>query len=89
MVKEKKNPRKETWPKFPPWEHVDYKDQTEEYFKTIRRLNNVGLNLKTKIPSCLVTKVHIVEIFGLGCESLKITNPRLHPNTKKKLVKFY
>jgi hypothetical protein len=36
-----------------------------------------------------VTKAHIVEIFGLGCESLKITNPRLHPNTKKKLVKFY
>jgi hypothetical protein len=32
MVKEEKKPRKETWLEFPPWEHVYYKDQIEEYF---------------------------------------------------------
>ncbi len=77
------------WPKFSPWEHVDYKDQIEEYFKTIRKLSYVGLNPKTEIPSCLVTKVDIVEILSLGCESLKTTNLHLHPNTKRELLKFY
>ncbi len=89
MVKEEKKPRKKTWLEFPPWEHVDYKDQIEEYFKIVKRLSNVGLNLKTKIPNCLVTKAHIVEIFGLGCESLKTTNLHLHCDTKKELVKLY
>jgi hypothetical protein len=28
MVKEEKEPRKEMWLEFPPWEHADYKDQT-------------------------------------------------------------
>jgi hypothetical protein len=37
MVKEEKKPKKEMWPKFPPWEHVDYKDQIEEYFKLLKR----------------------------------------------------
>jgi len=48
MVKEKEKPRRKMWLEFPPWEHVDYKDQTEEYFKTVRRLSNVGLNPKQK-----------------------------------------
>ncbi len=55
------------WLEFPPREHVDYKDQTQEYF----------------------TKVNIVDIFGLGCENLKTTIMRLHPNTKRELVKLY
>jgi hypothetical protein len=83
MVKEKEKPRRKMWLQFPPWEHVDYKNQTEEYFKIVKRLSNVGLIPKTKIPNCVITKVEIVEIFGLGCESLKTTNPCFHlDNTK-------
>jgi len=84
MVKEEKKLRKETWLEFPPWEHVYYKDQIEEYFQIVRRLSNVGLNFKRKIRSCLVTKAHIVEIFCLGSESLKTTNPHLHHDTNKR-----
>ncbi len=71
------------WLEFPPWEHVDCKDQTQEYFKTIKRLSNVGLNPKTKNPNFLVTKANILEIFGLGCESLKAINKCFHLDTKK------
>ncbi len=77
------------WLEFPPWEHVDYKDQTKAYFKTLKRLSNVRLNPKTKVPNCLVTKVDLVEIFGFGCESLKTTNLCFHLDTKKQLVKLY
>jgi hypothetical protein len=83
MVKEKEKPRRKMWLEFPPWEHVNYKGQIEEYLKTVRRLSNVGLNPKIVIPSCLVTNVDIVEIFGLGCESLKTTNMCFHHDTKK------
>jgi hypothetical protein len=51
-------------------------------------LNNVGLNPKIDISSKFVTKVDIIEIFGLDCESLKTMNT-FEPNTKRKLVKFY
>jgi len=85
----REKPKKEMWPKFPPWEHADYKDQIKKYFKTIRRLSYVGLNLETKMPSCLVTKADIIEILSLGCESLKTTNLPLHPNTKRELLTFY
>jgi hypothetical protein len=47
MVKEKKKPKKETWPKFPPWEGVDYKDQIVKYFKTIKRSSYVCPKLET------------------------------------------
>jgi hypothetical protein len=83
MVKEKEKPKRIMWLEFPSWEHVDYKYQTKEYFKIVKRLSNVGLNLKTKIPSCLVTKADIVEIFGLGCESLKTISLCFHLDTKK------
>jgi hypothetical protein len=83
MVNEKEKPRRKMWLEFPPWEHIDYKNQTKVYFKTIRKLSNVGLNRKTKTPSCLVTKADIVEIFGLGCENLKTIDPCFHPHTKK------
>jgi len=71
------------WLEFLPWEHVDYKNQIEEYFKTIKRLSNVGLNPKIEIPSCLITKADIVEIFGLAWESLKTTNLCFHLDTRK------
>jgi hypothetical protein len=32
---------------FPTWEKVDYKLQSEEFFATVKKLNNNGLNLKT------------------------------------------
>jgi hypothetical protein len=41
MVHEKEKPRRKMWLEFPPWEHVDYKDQTKAYFKTFKRLSNV------------------------------------------------
>jgi hypothetical protein len=31
----------------PTWEKVDYKLQTKEFFATIRKLNNSGLNPET------------------------------------------
>jgi hypothetical protein len=90
MVKEERKPRKvDMWPKFPPWEHVEYKNQTKHYFKIVRRLNNEGLNPKTKTPPSLVTKVDITKKFGHGFQGLKTTNPYLHPDTKKELVKLY
>ncbi len=36
------------WLEFPPWEHVDYKDQTKAYFKTFKRLSNVDWIPKQK-----------------------------------------
>jgi hypothetical protein len=87
MVKEERKFKKvDMWPKFPPWEPVDYKNQIKHYFKTIRRLNNEGLNPKTKIPTC---DNDIAKIFGFGCEGLKTTNPYLHLDTKKELIKLY
>jgi hypothetical protein len=52
-------------------------------------LSNVGLNPKIEISTNLVIEANIVEIFGLGCETLKMTNPHLHLATKRKLVKLY
>jgi hypothetical protein len=39
MVKAKKK-MKEVCFEFPPWDHVEYKNKIEKYFKTVRKLNN-------------------------------------------------
>jgi hypothetical protein len=46
MVKVKKKMKKEVCFEFQPWDHVEYKSQIEEYFKTIKKLSNEGFNLK-------------------------------------------
>jgi hypothetical protein len=65
MVKEEGKPTNEMWPEFPPWEHVEYKDQIEEYFKIVKRLSNMGLNPKTNIPSCLSQKLTLLKNLAL------------------------
>jgi len=53
-----------------------------------RRLNNVGLNPKINISSKFVTKVDIIEIFDLDCESLKTMNPHLNLTPRENLWSF-
>jgi hypothetical protein len=35
MVKEEKKFKREMWPKFSPWEHINYKQYTYHYFKIV------------------------------------------------------
>ncbi len=64
MVKAKKKMKKEVCSKFPPWDHVEYKNQTKEYFKTIKKLSNEGLNPRENISMQLVFDVSIAKVFG-------------------------
>jgi hypothetical protein len=90
MGKEEKKPKKENlYPKFPAWAPIEYKDQIEHYFMTIRKLINVGLNPKTKISTKLMTKANKAKVFGPGYETLKTTSSHLHLTTKRKFVKLY
>jgi len=75
--------------KFPPWDHVDYHEQTVNFFVTIRELPTRGLNPKFGINSEHVTTFNIDEVFGANCSSFKTTNPYLHTNTKKTIVKLH
>jgi hypothetical protein len=45
---------------FPPWEPIDYWLQTKEYFMLIKRLNNIGLNLKINLTNMEVSESDLV-----------------------------
>jgi hypothetical protein len=55
----------------------------------VRKLNGEGINPKIEIPSHLVAKLDIEEVFKLGCTDLKSTSPHLHLDTKQELLKLY
>lgn len=73
---------------FPPWEHVEFKDQIELYFKIVRQFNNCGLNPKTDFPCNIMTESNIKEVFG-PYSSLKVTYPYLHAETKQEFLRLY
>jgi hypothetical protein len=98
MVKEEKKGKEEKkfkremstkFPKFPPWDHVDYHEQTVEFFATIKELPTRGLNPKFGINSEHVTTSNIDEVFGANCSNFMTSNPYLHIDAKKTLVKFH
>jgi hypothetical protein len=73
----------------PPWDHVVYKDQIEKYFRTVRKLNIKGFNLKANFPPNIVFDLDIEEVFGPSFEGFKTTNLHdLHPELKE-LLKIY
>lgn len=89
MIKEEKKPRISGLDlEFPPWVPMEFKDQTETYFESMKKLNGNGLNPTINCSSLLVTKLDIGEVFGLKRTSFKVTNPHLHPETKQNLLKL-
>jgi hypothetical protein len=74
---------------FPPWDYVPYKDQTEDYFKIIKKLSGEGFNPKANFPPNIMFDANIVEIFGLSSKGFKTTNSNLHPKMRKDLLRFY
>ncbi len=87
MVKEE---RKAKWEdiQFPPWEVVDYWLQIEEYFSTIKKLHNKGLNPKIDLNTMHVCDEDSIEVFGPKY-SYKLTNPFIHADTKCELKKLH
>jgi hypothetical protein len=77
------------FPKFPPWDHVDYHEQIVKFFATIKELPTRGLNLKFGINNEHVTTSNIDEVFGVDCSSFNTINLYLHIDTKKDLVKLH
>lgn len=88
-MKVEKKVKREAFFEFPPWDHVDYKDQIEEYFKIVRKFNNQGLNPRSSIPTSIMFNANIAEDFGLPFDNFKTTNMHLHHDTKKELIMFY
>jgi hypothetical protein len=88
-MKVEKKVKREAFFEFPPWDHVDHKDQIEEYFKTVRKFNNQRLNPRSNIPTSIVSDANITEVFGLPFDKFKTTNLHFHHDTKKELIKFY
>lgn len=39
-MKVEKKVKREASSEFSPWDHINYKDQTKEYFKTIKKFYN-------------------------------------------------
>jgi hypothetical protein len=80
-VNVKKKVKKEVsrkFPKFVPWEHVDYNEQTIEYFAKFKELPCIGVTPKVGITTELVTTKDIIEVFGTDCSSFKTMNLHLH-----------
>jgi hypothetical protein len=89
MVNEKIKLKSKLDLEFPPWEHVDFKDRIEHYFKTVRQFNDSRLNPKSNFPCNNLTKFNIEIFFGPSCSSLKVTCPCLHAETKQELLRLY
>jgi hypothetical protein len=49
---------------YPPWAHVDYNLQTEDFFNTVHDLPNEGLNPKSDLTVEHVSEANIAEVFG-------------------------
>jgi hypothetical protein len=59
------------FPKFVPWENVDYHEKTTKYFAKVKGLPSTSLNPKISIIIEHMTTKDIVEVFGLDCSSFK------------------
>jgi len=81
--------KKEVNSKFPPWDFVPYKYKTEDYFKTIRKLNGERFNPKANFPPNIVFDAKITKVVGPLFGGFKITNLKFHPKTKKDLLRPY
>jgi hypothetical protein len=88
-MKVEKKVKKEASFEFPPWDHINYKDQIEEYFKTIRKFKNQGFNPRSSIPTSIVSDANVEEVSGLPSNKFKTTNLHFHHHTKKELIKLY
>jgi hypothetical protein len=89
MGKVDKKVNREANSEFPPWDYVPYKDQTKDYFKTIRKLSGEGFNPKANFPPNSVSFADIAKVFGLSFEDFKTTNLNLHLETRKDLLRLY
>jgi hypothetical protein len=56
--------KREVNKKFPPWEHIDFHEQIINYFATIKKLPNMGLNPKLSIINEHVTIFNIEKVLG-------------------------
>jgi hypothetical protein len=81
--------KREANSEFPQWGYVPYKDQIENYFKTIKKLSGEGFNPKANFPPNIVSDADIAKAFRLSSKSFKTTNLNLHPKMKKDLFRFY
>ncbi len=89
MGKVDRKVKRESNSKFPPWDYVPYKNRTEDYFRTIRKLSGEGFNPKVNFPRNIVSNANIAKVFGLSFEGFKTTNLNLHLETRKDLLRLY
>jgi hypothetical protein len=72
---------------YPPWAHVDFDFQTEDFFNTVRDLSNKHLNPKTDLTAEHIMEEDIAKLFGgKGVKPFKTTNVMLHPAIKRALL---
>lgn len=69
-------------------EIINYKDQIEEFFVTIRKLNGSGLNPRANFTSKHVCESNLEEVFG-KVTKLKNTNNKLQEDTRRELISLY
>jgi len=75
--------------KFPPWEHLDFSLQIEEYLSIVKHLHSKGFNTQIKLIIDHINQVDLNKVFGpLKQFKYKVTSPFMHPYTKKQLMKL-
>jgi len=89
MGKADKKVKREMNSKFPPWDYVPHKDQTKDYFRTVRKLSGEGFNPKANFPPNIVSNANIAQVFGLSFEGFKTTNLNPYLETRKDLLRLY
>jgi hypothetical protein len=89
MGKVDRKVKKEANSKFLPWDYVSYKNQTEDYVRTARKLSGEGFNPKANFRPNIVSNANIGKVFGLSFEGFKTTNLNLHLETRKDLLRLY
>ena len=65
-----------------------FREQTVEFFVSVRGLQNSGLNPKSSLDTTVVTAEDLEEVWG-KVSSYRTTNTKLHPDTRRELISLY
>lgn len=69
-------------------EVIDYKDQIEEFFVNVKKLNGNGMNLRSNLILKHVYEANLERVFK-KVTKFRTTNKKLHPETKKELINLF
>lgn len=88
MAKVDRKVKREANSKFPPWDYVRYKDQSENYFMKFRKLSGKGFNPEANFPPNIMYDANIAKVFGPSFKGFKTTNLNFHLETRRIYLGF-